>query len=338
MGASTTTGTITIGGTAQTGAITLGSSSGSQTLNLGTGGGASTVNIANGTNGNTISIGNGANTVAQTINIGAGASAANNTINIGSGVNTAGAMAVTIGSNTNLVNTTIIQGGNGTGAITLTPQTTGTIVIGASAGTGAITVGSSSAAQTINIAAGTGAATVNIAGGGISVVNQINIGTGTATVAGGNTINIGTTAPTGLGTNIISIGASGTNNGNGIRFGSSRILNAESILAVTAITSITPTVTQILDAGIFLITSNLHETLTMPTAQGATGLVQALPSAVVGDVFRFVVSYNGTGTITLLPGTGVTIANSAGYLGPVTRTVYCQVTSITAGLETISCY
>jgi len=301
-----TTGAIVIGASAGTGAITLGSSSAAQTVNVGTGAGASTVNIANGLAGNTIALGNGANTSAQTINIGAGANAANNTINIGSGTNTAGVIAVKIGSNANLANTTTIQGGNGTGAITLTPQTAGTIIVGATAGTGAITVGSSSAAQTVNVGTGAGVSTVNIATG-----------------AGGNTV---------------SIGGTGTTNGNGVRLGNGRITNAKPTLAVSAAASITPSVTQVLDASIFLLTGNTNKTITMPSAQGATGLVQALPSATVGDVFKFLISYTGTGNITLVAGTGVTISGPAAVTGPISRVVYCQVTSVTSGSETISCY
>jgi hypothetical protein len=165
-----TGGDIVIGDAAGTGAITLGNSSAAQTVNVGKGAGASTVNIANGLAGNTVSIANGANTTAQTINIGAGANAANNTINIGSGTNTAGITAVTIGTNTNFANTTLIEGGNDAGAITLTPQITGSIVIGATAGTGDITLGNSSAAQTVNVGNGAGASAVNI---GSTAANSI---------------------------------------------------------------------------------------------------------------------------------------------------------------------
>ncbi len=193
IGASTTTGTISVGGTAQTGAITVGSSSGTQILNLGTGAGAATVNIANGTAGNIVSIANGANTVAQTTNIGAGANAANNTINIGSGLNTAGTTAITIGSNQNLANTTLIAGGNGAGAITLDPYSTGSIVIGDAAGIGAITLGSSSSAQTVNVGTGAGVSTVNIATGGAASVVTIGDNTGatsgTTLIGGSITMN-----------------------------------------------------------------------------------------------------------------------------------------------------
>ncbi len=82
----------------------------------------------------------------------------------------------------------------------ITPNTTGTILLGNSAGTGAITVGSSSATQTVNIGTGTGAATVNIATGTTNG-KTINIGTG----AVANTILIGnTTAGTKTGINVAS--------------------------------------------------------------------------------------------------------------------------------------
>ncbi len=215
VGASTTTGTMTIGGTAQTGAITVGSSSAAQTLNLGTGAGAATVNVASGLTGSQVSIANGANSVAQTVNIGAGANAANNTINIGSGLNTAGVTAITIGSNQALANTTAIEGGNGATAITMTPQTTGAIVIGAAAGTGAITVGSSSAAQTLNLGTGAGAATVNVASGlagsQVSIANGNNTSAQTINIGAGanganNTINIGSGLNT-AGVTAITIGS-----------------------------------------------------------------------------------------------------------------------------------
>ena len=210
-----TAGSIVIGATAGTGAITLGSSTAAQTLNLGTGSGLATVNMANGLLGSAVTIANGVNTVAQSVNIGAGANAANNTINIGSGVNTAGVTAVTMGSNANLANTTLIKGGNGASAITLTPQTTGGIVIGATAGTGAITLGSSTAAQTLNLGTGAGLATVNIASGLVgstvrianganTVAQSVNIGAGAS--AANNTINIGSGVNT-AGVTAVTIGS-----------------------------------------------------------------------------------------------------------------------------------
>ena len=188
-GTATTAKTVNIASTGATQTnVNIANGNGAATISLGDGNTAKTITIGGGVSGNTVSVANGVNTSAQTINVGAGASTANNTINIGSGTNTAGVTAVTIGSNTNLANTTLIKGGNGAGAITMTPQTNGTIVIGATAGGGAITVGSSTAAQTVNIGTGTGASTVNIATG-ITTGKAINIGTG----AVANTVTIGNT-------------------------------------------------------------------------------------------------------------------------------------------------
>lgn len=73
-------------------------------------------------------------------------------------------------------------------------QTTGTIVIGGTAGTGAITVGQSTAAQTLNF--GTGATanattkTINIGTAGVSgSITNINIGSAVAGATGKTTIN-----------------------------------------------------------------------------------------------------------------------------------------------------
>jgi hypothetical protein len=155
-------GGVIIGSPTGMGPITIGSSSASQTVNIGIGGGGPTVNIGNSIAGATVAIASSNAQNATKVDIASGANNASTTVNIGTGVNTAGSTAVTIGSNADLGNTTTIKGGNGAGAISLTPQTTGTIVIGAPAGTGAITLGSSSVAQTVNVGTGVGASTVNI--------------------------------------------------------------------------------------------------------------------------------------------------------------------------------
>jgi len=372
IGASTVGGTITIGGTAQTGALTLGSSSVAQTVNVGTGAGVSTVNIANGTAGNIVSIANGANTAAQIINIGAGAGTADKTINIGSGTNTGGVTAVTIGTNTNFQNTTTIEGGTGIGAISLTPQTTGSIIIGASNGTGDITLGNSTAAQTVNVLNGVSAdnqivnilsgagingvgainlgdnprvttidigntapaaaRTITIAGGNAAVVDQINIGTGSASVAGGKTINIGTTAPTGSGTNIITIGAPSTVARNGVRFGTSRVVKNYP-LSPTIGGNVTLSAAQVLDAGIYVISGSA--TVTFPTA--AT-LVAAMPSPQIGDVITFAIVPNGNFTPTIAVGTGGTIGSQTTGVARVTRYLSIRLTNVSAGTEAYTIY
>jgi hypothetical protein len=115
-------------------------------------------------------------TNAPTVNIGAvGSTAKATTIHIGdTSTTTAGAIQnVTIGSNSNLAHTTIIQGGNsntaGSEAIRIVPQTAGGIAIGSTTGTGTITLGQSTATNTINIGNANFTAastqTINIANG-----------------------------------------------------------------------------------------------------------------------------------------------------------------------------
>lgn len=120
-----------------------------------------------------------------------------------------------LGSNTGVSATTI---NGGTGAITLSPAATGTIVIGTAAETGDITLGLSTAGQIVNIntSVNAGAQVTNINNGASAANSTVNIlnGIGTAgvptlnlmanaaqTVAG--IINIGT----GTGANIVTIGS-----------------------------------------------------------------------------------------------------------------------------------
>src|SRR5205823_2077163 len=105
-----------------------------------------------------------ADTLNGIINLGVtGTVAVASTVNIAT--SSGAVQTINVGSNSNLANVTNIFGGNGTAAIALTPQTTGTIVIGAAAGTGSITLGSSSTTQTTIIGGGGGVSTVQIAGG-----------------------------------------------------------------------------------------------------------------------------------------------------------------------------
>lgn len=173
-------GTTTVTGgavTIQGGNATGGSGSrtgGSVIIDGGTGAtaaGAISIGTANSTS---ISIGSvGSTAKATTINIGTTSST------------TAGAIqTVTIGSNSNLAHTTVIQGGNsntaGSEAIRIVPQTTGGVAIGSTTGTGTITLGQSTASNTINI----GNADFTAAN-----TQAINIASGTQTTAA-STLNV----------------------------------------------------------------------------------------------------------------------------------------------------
>jgi hypothetical protein len=278
--------------------INTGTSTGAVTIG---GTAAQTIAIGNGVAGNTINIANGVNTAAQTINIGAGANVANNTIKIGAGVNTAGVTAITIGSTAALANSLTLE-----------------------AGTGAITFGNSANARTWNVGAGNAVQTVNLFNNA-TPANSIKIGGAASTTTIGSIKN--------------TIGIAGVANGDGLRIGSGRVtMNKPTAPTVALNANTTATVAQILNAGIIGFASAIARNLTLPTAQGAAGLVQALPGTpAIGDVFTFEVFNTGGGAITLVGGTGCTIVNTGTITGGG-RTIYCRVTGVTAGAETISIY
>ncbi|MBI5777849.1 MAG: hypothetical protein HZA49_00135 [Planctomycetes bacterium] len=201
---------------------------------------------------------------------------------------------------------------NGTTASNYTigaSTTTGTMTIGGTAQTGAITLGSSSGTQTLNLGTGAGASIVRIA--------------------------------TGAGNNDITIGGGTVAAGNGVRIGIGKFTVNKSVAPTIGLNAnTTATVAQILDAGVIGFAASAARTLTFPTAQGATGLVQALPGTpAVGDTFTFVVFNTGTFAVTLVAGAGGTIVNTNTISSTTgSRVVTCRVTGVTAGSETISIY
>ncbi|MBU8892966.1 MAG: hypothetical protein KOO66_09315, partial [Bacteroidales bacterium] len=99
------------------------------------------------------------------------------------------------------------------------------------------------------------------------------------------------------------------------------------------------TVSEILDAGIIGFSSSTTRTLTLPTAQGPAGLVQALPGTpAVGDVYTFYVYNTTANAVTLAAGTGITIFYNPTIIANRPKIVYCRVTDITSGSEAISVY
>ncbi len=278
--------------------INTGTSNGAVTIG---GSAAQTISIGNGVGGNTLNFANGINTSAQTINIGAGANGANNSINIGSGVNTAGVTAITIGSTAARANTLTLENG-----------------------TGAITIGNSANARTWNVGAGNAIQTVNFFNNA-TPANAINIGGAASTTTIGSIEN--------------TIGIAGTTGGNGVRIGNNRFtVNHATAPTVGLNANTTATVAQILDAGIIGFNTTLPRTLTLPSARGAAGLVQNLPGTpAVGDVFTFLVFNLGANNVTLVAGLGGTIVNTT-PINAESRIIYCRVTSIAAGAETISVY
>ncbi len=212
VGAATTTGSITIGGTAQTGDLVLGSSSGINAVKIMNGSGdgtlslgvvqvAGAINMGTAMTTGTITIGGtglqtgtvllAPGTGAQTVGIATGGTGIK-TVNIATG---AIDNVVTIGSVTGAASMSLLVGTgnfalNGAATSTYTvgaATTTGTITIGGTAQTGTITLGSSSGTNIVAVGAGTGATTVDIAGGAGSA-KVVNVATG----AVANVLTLGT--------------------------------------------------------------------------------------------------------------------------------------------------
>lgn len=213
------TGILTLGLATGTGDIVVGSSSTTQTVKIGNGAGAATVNIANvSTAGSTVSIAGAATSAAtDTVNIatgipitsggkvvhiadavpGAGTTVA---VTIGSGGTTTGTVGLTLGSVGAAAHTTLIQGGNGTGAsagLKLTTAVAGDILIGNPAGAATITLGSSSTTQIVVINGGAGVATTNIATGAAANVTKIGAAASLTTLGGTVTQSLDTNRCTG---------------------------------------------------------------------------------------------------------------------------------------------
>lgn len=268
FGASTTTGTMVLGGTAQTGAITLGSSSGTNIVNVGTGAGATTVNIASGV------------TNAKAVNIGTGAAMANNIAIGGTGAN-----VIIIGD---------VQTG---GAISLgAAMTTGTLNLGSIvAGTGIITLGGGTGAQALNIAANTGVKTITVGGTSANVIAIGNtqtagsISLGAAMTTG--TINIGS-ATSGLVTMpFVSVTAAGLTVVNNVRVGQA-IYTGNTTGALAGITLVLTNSLISATSSIFVTVSNLgandaQMTLTRVLPGAGTCTIQCInngAAALNGDI------------------------------------------------------
>ena len=221
---------------------------------------------------------------------------------------------------------TNINTGTSTGAVTIGNGSSTSLAL--EAGTGGITLGNSANARTWNVGAGNAIQTVNMFNNA-TPANTINIG-GAASI-----LTIGSRENT--------IGVAYAANGDGVRFATNRVTMNYPTAPTTGLTANTvATVAQILNSGYigFGVLAG-SRTLTLPTAQGAAGLVQNLPGTpAVGDVFTFMVA-NGSTTVTrlvtLVAGTGITLATHA-VAGLTTKVFFCRVTSVSPGAETITVY
>lgn len=281
--ASTTSGAITLGGTAQTGIITLGSSSGISTVKIQSGAGDSTTTIGEGTAGaNTTSINNGATGASSTVNILSGAvTAGTHVVNIFSGNASGGTQTFNVmtGTNAGAINIgtgitgvkTIAIGGTAANVITIgNTQTTGSVTIGNALTSGTVTVGGTAGTGTITIGRATNATgqTVSInSGASIAGPNVVSILAG-ATPAADQTFNV----MTGIGTagvyafNVLTGNSTGTTQTVSIATGA-----AATTIALGNITSTTG-ITLSVGTGNFLVNSAVTSTYTIGTALG-TGLI-----------------------------------------------------------------
>jgi hypothetical protein len=257
--------------------------------------------------------------------------------------------AVNLNENSN--NATNINTGTSTGTITIGGSGTQTIDVGNGAGIKTVNVGSDNTTSTTTLLSGSGGLNLNVDN---NQNTNINTGTSTGTVnigtgIGANDVNIATggsgsvfignsSSSTSIESATTTIGIAGTTSGDGIRIGNARItLNKPSAPPAEQTGNYSPTVGEILDAGILGFTGNSPKTITMPTA---ANLIQALPGTpVVGDVFTFYVYSENNGAVSFATGvTGVTIENNSSISGGTSRVIYCRVTNVGSGTEAISIY
>jgi hypothetical protein len=186
----TSGGNLTVAGTYNTNTFN------SSTLQFGAGG-AATIN-SNGSNNLTLDTGSSGGTLAlganaATTNIANGNAA--HTINIGAG-GTSTAQAITIGSAGTTTSTLLLQGGNGSGSITLQTGNNGSTA-------GSIVIGNTSGAysQTLSIGTNATAGSTNVIHIGDAATSQSNITIGSSSNATNSvTLNAGTSG----GINLIS--------------------------------------------------------------------------------------------------------------------------------------
>jgi hypothetical protein len=181
------------------------------------------------------------------------------------------------------------------GDVNINNSTTSITNIGTGTSTGTITVGASSSPQIVNVGTGTGANDVNIATGG----------TGDVTISNAS--------------------------GGGVRIGNSRFIVNKPTPPIFGINNNhNATVSQVLDAGIFIFDAPVSRELRLPSA---ADLIAGLPGSVsTGDTFTILVYDIDGEMITLIGGSGITVIGKAEVYEP--RTFYFRV----SGTNTIDVY
>ena len=371
IGPSTTTGTITIGGTAQsTGAITLGSSTAANSVLIqnGINTGAQIVSIANGANGanSTINLLNGiATTGTQTLNVMSTTAAATaqvinllsgantnttNTVNIAGTGATGNPVTVNIGTGAaaHVLNLGVTSGASGiamlvgTGNFSLNGATGSTYTIAAATTTGAITIGGTAQSTgVITLGSSSATSTVKIASG--AGASTVTIAEGTA---GANTVSIlnGATAATGT-VNILS--GSGSAGGGALHMADNGRVTAISLGNVAPAASRTTTFFGGASAqnDSFLImggasTANTQKMEVLNGAiNGSTNLINLLSGTIAGGTQTFnLFNGNASGGTLVANIFGSVAATTAGTLNLNTGAAahVLNVGSATAGNTTIT--
>lgn len=83
-------------------------------------------------------------------------------------------------------------------------------------------------------------------------------------------------------------------------------------------------------------TSSAAHTLALPSA---ADIVANLSSPTVGEVISIAVAADGNNSVTVIPGTNVTIKPSASTVaGNTTLTMYCELDNVTSGSEAVTIY
>jgi hypothetical protein len=163
----------------------------------------------------------------------------------------------------------------------------------------------------------------------------------TATV-GTNTTQVATTefVNSTLESTEVTVGKAGASNGNGVRIGNARFTINKPTAPSTSSSNTTLSITQVLEAGIFVGTSSSSRTIKIPKASGSTGLVKALPNATVGDIVTVLIVNGGTSTLTIdvEDSTVTKVPSSMIVPAGTSRVIYIRVTDTTLDSEKTSIY
>lgn len=201
-----------------------------------------------------------------------------------------------------------------------------------------------SAGETVQIGGGLSGG-AGLPGGDLQVLGGAGLG---QTNAGGGNVIIkpGTRTGTGNGGAVIIGPDPGLSITSGVKINSSRVTKFSKVFGVSDCAGVNPsaTVSLLLEGSRF--SCGTAQTLTIPTAAGSSGIVQAMTSSngspvavpvAVGDIFEFTMISTAAANFTLAGGAGVTILGNA-VVNNAKKIWECEVTSVAPNTETVRCY